>query len=157
MYTKLLVPIDGSETAQLALSDAVVLAKLSGAQVQLLHIVDKFEHTNGFERPEVYINELRPRLLKAGQDLLDEAKTKLQAEDIVAETVMIESSGERISELIAGQAAKAGVDLIILGTHGRRGLGRLLIGSDAEQVARISPVPVLLVRNRRLQALGDRT
>jgi nucleotide-binding universal stress UspA family protein len=54
-----------------------------------------------------------------------------------------------VSELIAAQATRLGADLIVLGTHGRRGVDRLLIGSDAEQLARIAPVPVLLVRERR--------
>lgn len=115
----------------------------------LLHIVDTFEHITGFEPPEVHIHEIRPRLLRAGQDLLEAAKAELEAQGVVAETVPIESRGERVSELIADYADEAGANLIVLGTHGRRGMDRLLIGSDAEQVARIAPVPVLLVRKKR--------
>ena len=66
---------------------------------------------------------------------------------IEVETVLLEGSDERVAELIARRAEEAGVDLVILGTHGRRGVNRLLLGSDAEHVARIAPVPVMLVRS----------
>lgn len=149
MYQKILVPLDGSATAQLALAHAAQLARLNGAAVQLLHIVDAMEHITGFEPPAVHIGDVRPRFLKAGQDLLAAAQSQLSAQGIAVLTTLLESRGERVSELIADQAARQAADLIVMGTHGRRGVERLLIGSDAEQVARIAPVPVLLVRERR--------
>ncbi|MFT3717267.1 universal stress protein [Pseudorhodoferax sp.] len=152
MYKTLLVPLDGSATAQLALDEAAALARLSGARVHLLHIVDAMEHITGFEPPAVHIGDIRPRFLKAGRELLDRAAQALQAQGIASETTLVESAGERVSELIAAHAARIGADLVVLGTHGRRGVERLLIGSDAEQLARIAPVPVLLVRERRTAA-----
>jgi nucleotide-binding universal stress UspA family protein len=149
MYKTLLVPLDGSATAQLALDEALVLARLSGATVQLLHIVDAMEHITGFEPPAVHIGDIRPRFLQAGQQILEQAAALLQAQGVAVHTTLLESRGERVSELIAAQATRLGADLIVLGTHGRRGVDRLLIGSDAEQLARIAPVPVLLVRERR--------
>lgn len=149
MYKTLLVPLDGSATAQLALDEALVLARLSGATVQLLHIVDAMEHITGFEPPAVHIGDIRPRFLQAGQQILEQAAAVLQAQGVAVHTTLLESRGERVSELIAAQATRLGADLIVLGTHGRRGVDRLLIGSDAEQLARIAPVPVLLVRERR--------
>ncbi|CAN7601398.1 universal stress protein [Pseudorhodoferax sp. LjRoot39] len=149
MYKTLLVPLDGSATAQLALDEALVLARLSGASVQLLHIVDAMEHITGFEPPAVHIGDIRPRFLQAGQQILEQAAALLQAQGVAVHTTLLESRGERVSELIAAQATRLGADLIVLGTHGRRGVDRLLIGSDAEQLARIAPVPVLLVRERR--------
>jgi nucleotide-binding universal stress UspA family protein len=62
------------------------------------------------------------------------------------ETVLLESKGERASTLIVQQAEDARCDLVVLGTHGRRGVDRVLMGSDAEQVARLASVPVMLVR-----------
>ena len=146
MYSRFLVPLDGSPTSFLALDHAAELARLSGATVILLHIVEPTRHSTGFERPEVYIKDVRPRFLKAGQTLLDEAASRLRREGIATETVLLESGTERVSEQIAQQAEVSDCDLIILGTHGRRGVNRLLLGSDAEQVARIAPVPVMLVR-----------
>lgn len=146
MYTKLLVPIDGSPTSLLALSEAAKLAQLSGASVELLYVADALEHSTGFETPRAYVERVRPHFLKAGNDLLDKARAELEAQGIAVATVLLESQGQRVSELIVDHAAKTRADLVVLGTHGRRGVERLLIGSDAEQVARIAPVPVMLVR-----------
>lgn len=146
MYSRLLVPLDGSPTANLALKHAAVLARLSGATVVLLHIIEELKHSRGFERPLVYIREVKPGFLAAGQKLLDEAALGLKQEGLTVETVLLESAGERVSVLIAQQALNSHCDLVVLGTHGRRGVERMLMGSDAEQVARIAPVPVMLVR-----------
>ena len=81
--------------------------------------------------------------------LLDEAANQLRQDGIAVETVLLESGTERVSEQIARQVETSACDLVILGTHGRRGVDRLLLGSDAEQVARIATVPVMLVRQPR--------
>lgn len=149
MFTRILVPIDGSATSQLALAEATELARLTGGTIVLLHIVDAMDHINGFERPSVHINDVRPRFLKVGQELLDAARAGLDALKVAVETVLVESEGDRVSEIVAKHATSLSADVIVLGTHGRRGVDRFLIGSDAEQVARIAPVPVMLVRAPR--------
>jgi nucleotide-binding universal stress UspA family protein len=146
MYSRFLVPLDGGPTSLLALDHAADLARLSGALVILLHVIEPTRHSTGFERPKVYMEDVRPRFLAAGQALLDEAANGLRQDGIAVETVLLESDTERVSEQIARYAEVSACDLIILGTHGRRGVDRLLLGSDAEQVARIAPVPVMLVR-----------
>lgn len=148
MYARLLVPIDGSATGRLAINEAAELAGLCGATVVLVHVIEEAEHSNGFERPSVYINEVRPLFFANGQKILDHAKDELAALGVPAETVLLESKGVRVSELIALQATLSEADIVILGTHGRRGVNRFLLGSDAEQVARIATVPVMLVRSR---------
>lgn len=148
MYSRLLVALDGSPTSALALDHAAALARLSGAAVVLLHVIEPTRHSSGFERPKVYIDEVRPRFLAAGQAMLDEAANRLREQGIAAQTLLLENGVERVSEQIARQAETSGCDLIVLGTHGRRGVGRLLLGSDAEQVARVATVPVMLVRQR---------
>ena len=146
MYSRLLVPLDGSATSHLALTHAATLARLSGARVTLLHIIDELKHSNGFERPAVYLSEIRPQFLKAGQALLDKAGQELQAQGIAVDTLLLESEGRRAAELIVQKATEIPADVIILGTHGRRGVHRWMLGSDAEQVARTASVPVMLVR-----------
>ena len=146
MYSRILVPLDGSPTADLALHHAAVLARLNGATIVLLHVIEEMKHSNGFERPRIYIEEVRAGFLAAGQKLLDEAALRLRQEGLAVETVLLESKGERVSVLIAQQALTTQCELVVLGTHGRRGVDRLLMGSDAEQLARIAPVPVMLVR-----------
>lgn len=95
--------------------------------------------------------------MAAGQTLLDEAAGQLRQDGLAVQTVLLESKGERVSELIAQQAEALRCDLVVLGTHGRRGVDRLLLGSDAEQVARIAPAPVMLVRHPQPAAAGATT
>ena len=147
MYQRLLVALDSTATSRLALEHAAALGRLSGATVVLLHVLESFRHVSGFESPKVYAEEVLPRMRAAGRELLDEAAAPLREQGIEVETVLLEGSDERVAELIARRAKEAGVDLVILGTHGRRGVNRLLLGSDAEHVARIAPVPVMLVRS----------
>jgi nucleotide-binding universal stress UspA family protein len=146
MYAKILVPIDGSETSQRALTEATKLASLCGAQMKLLHIVDPLTHTSGFETPEVYLSDCLPSMMSAGEKLLGRAKAETAANGLRVETELQTTRGARVAEIIVEQAKSWGADLIVLGTHGRRGIDRVLLGSDAERVARTSPVPVLLVR-----------
>ncbi|RDS87725.1 universal stress protein [Pseudomonas fluorescens] len=148
MYARLLVPIDGSATARLAIDEAAELAGLCGAAVVLVHVIEEVEHSNGFEQPSIYINEVRPLFLANGQKILDRAKGELATPGVAAETVLLEGKGDRVSELIALQATLSEADIIVLGTHGRRSVDRFLLGSDAEQVARIATVPVMRVRSR---------
>ena len=153
MYSRLLVPLDGSTTAELALDHAASLARLSGATVVLLHVIEELKHCIGFERPQVYIEQVHPGFLAAGQALIDAAAALLRGQGLAVETLLVESKGERVSVLVAQQALSARCDLVVLGTHGRRGVDRLLMGSDAEQVARIAPVPVMLVRQPQSAAV----
>ncbi|MGQ4206745.1 universal stress protein [Bordetella bronchiseptica] len=146
MYSRILVPLDGSPTSILALEYAANLARMSEGTVILMHIIEPTRHKTDFVRPRVYLEDVRPRLLAGGQALLDEAEKRLGQDGTITERVLLESTIERISEQIVRQVEESGCDLIIMGTHGRRGVDRLLLGSDAEQVVRIAPVPVMLVR-----------
>ncbi len=146
MYSRILVPTDGSATSERALSEAVRLARVCSARMRIIHVVDPLTHITGFESPHVYTSEILPAMLEAGDALLARARAAVEAESIEVETELIQSGGERVSRIVVEQAQSWGAELIVLGTHGRRGVDRVLMGSDAEQVARTSPVPVLLVR-----------
>lgn len=148
MYDRILVPIDGSPTSERALDEAAGLARLCAATLRLLHVMDPLMHVTGYERPEVFVREIEPALRKAAQDLLAKARDRVAGERVKVETALVDSVGQRVSDIILDQAAAWPADLIVIGTHGRRGVDRVLMGSDAEQVARRSPVPVLLVRLR---------
>lgn len=132
--------------AQLALRHAEALARLSGASIILLSIVEEMHYSNGYERPKVYTEQVRPHFLATARALLEKAAKPLRDGGLSVAAHVVESGNHRVSELIVQQAKDEHCDLIILGTHGRRGIDRLLLGSDAEQVARIAPVPVMLVR-----------
>lgn len=150
MYRKILVPIDGSPTSDRALVEAARLARLCDAQLCLLHVVDPITHMTGFERPEAYVRDIHPQLIKGGETMLGRARdTVLGAEPSLQVTLDLqESHGERTWETILARARAFGADLMVLGTHGRRGFDRVLMGSDAEQVVRHADMPVLLVRPR---------
>jgi len=146
MYTRILVPIDGSPTSNLALAEAGKLARLTGAQVRLLHILDPVAHASGFERPETYRQDILPQARQNAQALLDQARNQLTCTGVATEAELLENRDASVARLVVEHASQWGASVIVLGTQGRRGIERMLMGSDAEQIARHASVPVLLVR-----------
>lgn len=146
MYSRILVPIDGSPTSDRALAEAGQLARLTGAQVRLLHIVDPVAHASGFERPETYRQDVLPQARQAAQALLDRCREQLVGLGIAVDTQLLESMDASVARLVVGHAREWDASVIVLGTQGRRGIERMLMGSDAEQIARHASMPVLLVR-----------
>jgi len=147
MYSKILVPVDGSETSTAGLNEAVRLAKIHGSQLCVMHIVNEFVFDYTWSTGQ-YINDLIEALRQGGKRILDAAEKVVLAQGIRPTRVMMESIGGVAADLILQQAGEWGADLIVMGTHGRRGIFRLAMGSDAEQVVRGSTVPVLLVRGQ---------
>jgi len=146
MYKRILVPVDGSATSLRGLDEALRLARDQRASILLLHVVHDFL-TAGGPGAAVYMTQLRQDLRERGQRILEEASQRAQREGVEVETRMAETPGGSVGELIVEQAQAWPADLLVLGTHGRRGIRRLLMGSDAEYVVRMTPVPVLLVRS----------
>jgi nucleotide-binding universal stress UspA family protein len=146
MYQRILVPIDGSSTANRGVDEAIGLAKLAGAQVRLLHVLDELIFVTGFETGATYISDLLPKLKEGGEAILEDARRRVEAAGVPVETHLMECLGSRTSDIVVEQAKAWKADVIVLGTHGRRGIGRWLLGSDAEQILRSAKVPVLLVR-----------
>lgn len=146
MYKKILVPIDGSGAAPLGLNEATKLAKRQGGRIRLVHIVNEWvvvsPNATGANLGQV-INMLR----EGGESLLDEAESAARRAGVTVDTVLVEAMGDQAGASITHQAAEWAADLTVCGTHGRRGIGRLLMGSDAEYIVRHTPVPVLLVRS----------
>lgn len=148
IYRRILVPVDGSPTARLGLREAIRIAKDQKAAVQLVHVVD--EHNVVMTNAEfgAYIADLIPLLRKQGRAILRKAEMLVRRERLKCSTVLLETLLGPAADLIVRQAKKWRAQLIVIGTHGRRGVRRLVLGSDAEQIVRTSPVPVLLVRAR---------
>ena len=145
-YQHILVAVDGSPLSVHAISHATALARATGGRFRLLNVMDPVAHISGFERPEVYRQEVLPRLQQAGESLLQQARAQVAERGVPVDTVLVENLDARVAQIVVDHAQAWGADLIVLGTHGRRGLARVLMGSDAEQIARTAPVPVLLVR-----------
>jgi len=151
MYRHLLVPIDGSPTAKAGLRHALSVAKQTGARVTLLHVVDERASIRmaAFPAAASFVTELRAALREQGEALLARAVADASKSGLRIESLLVESLGGPIGEVIARQAQRLRADAIVIGTHGRRGLSRLVMGSDAESVVRLSRVPVILVRDTR--------
>ena len=148
MYRTILVAVDGSSTSDAALAAAVALARALSGCLRVLHVVD-----SPYDYPDVMYGrvpgdreELQETWHKAGQEVLDRAVAQARQGGCEPEQCLIESNGAHASQHIVEAARAWGADLIVVGTNGRRGLTRLLLGSVAEGVARAATVPVLLVR-----------
>lgn len=146
MYRRILVAIDGSPTATRALEEALRLAALGNARLCLLHVVDEMKHVTGYETFTAYTHDVLPRLRAGGEQVLKEASERARRAGVEAEGKLFMSSADRVCDVVVAQAKAWNADLIVVGSHGRRGLDRMLLGSDAEQILRVAPVPVLLVR-----------
>lgn len=143
MYKRILVPVDGSESSSAALKEALKLAKEQGARICLVHVYERVKHvvTEG-------VVDLTPSLRRQGEQLLAEAQGQARKAGVKATVALVAAGSRRIAAVIVEQAAAAGADLITMGTHGRRGFERLILGSVAEGVARRATVPVLLLPRR---------
>lgn len=146
VYRKILVPIDGSLTSNRGLVEAIELAKDQSATLRLVHVLDELILGPGAEAV-VYLGNTVDMLRDAGKQLLADAEAMVREQGLKVETVVLEVMGGRAAESIVAEANKWGADLIVLGTHGRRGAKRLVMGSDAEEIVRTTPIPVLLVRS----------
>lgn len=145
MYHRILVPLDGSATAERGLREAIGLAAEQKARLSLLHVADNFPMLVEMSSVTSYqemLNELR----RYGEDVLAKAKRAAAEAGVQADTLLREVTQGRIADVIIDEAKKTGCGLIVMGTHGRRGFSRLTLGSEAERVVRSSTVPVLLVR-----------
>ena len=144
-YRKILVAVDGSSASMKGLREAVRLAKNDRAQLFILNVVNEFyayAHLDGYIPAMDIVASLR----EGGRQVLAKAKVVADKEGVRAKVLMRETPGGAAADLIVREARKQRAGLIVLGTHGRRGLRRAVLGSDAEQVVRRSSVPVLLVR-----------
>jgi len=139
MYDDILVPTDGSASMQTVIDHASALASEHGATVQGLYVVDTASLT---DLPmEASMDGVSQALRQEGETALEQFERR--AGDVPVETDIIEGSPARD---ITSYAAENPCDLVVMGTHGRSGVDRLLLGSVAERVVRSSPVPVLTVR-----------
>ncbi|PZN32053.1 MAG: universal stress protein [Proteobacteria bacterium] len=145
MYKKILVPVDGSEASKRALAEAVKLAQSQGAVLRLVHVVNPHIAVSAFDAVYDY-EQLIDSFRKSGAKILEEAEASARTDGLEVQTSMVESIAGAAADGILEEAARWPADLIVMGTHGRRGVRRLVMGSDAEQVLRSAPVPVLLVR-----------
>jgi nucleotide-binding universal stress UspA family protein len=146
-FKRIVVPVDGSAPSRAGLETAIALAKSNRARLRLLHVVDENAVMRGIE-PAINVGDLLDILMEDGRKVLAGAAALARKRGIKADTVLYELHLGRVADRIVRESAKWRADLIVMGTHGRRGIGRLVMGSDAESVLRESRVPVLMVKAR---------
>ncbi len=146
-YKRILVPVDGSATSNAGLREALKLARGGKAALCLLNIMD--EHMV-FSSPEIApnIRAVLDSMRSGGTRILKGALRTSRGKGLKLQSVLAESFAMGVADTIVRQAKRWKADLIVMGTHGRRGLKRLILGSDAEQVVRRTGIPVLLVHGR---------
>jgi nucleotide-binding universal stress UspA family protein len=145
MYAKIMVAVDGSSIATRALDEALRMAPAQGSTLILVHVI---------EYPHIYVRDLgydpapiTEALLSDGRRVLEDAAARVKSRHIEYRSVMVDkrTSTDSIAERLQRVADEQQVELVVLGTHGRGGFKRLLLGSVAEAFLRSSSRPVLLV------------
>ena len=146
MYKRILVPVDGSATSRRGLKAALRLARGQRAALLVLNVVDAMPILATVEGGAALDSGVFESLRASGRKVLDRALAEAKRGGVRAKGVLAENLAGRVADVIVRQARKLRADVIVIGTHGRRGLSRMVMGSDAELVVRYSSVPVLLVR-----------
>jgi nucleotide-binding universal stress UspA family protein len=141
MYKRILVPVDGSDTSNKALVRALQLARETGARVCLLHSIDELALYSAME----YGSDVIVLAHEQAEKVLEDAAAIAKSAGVETDRKLMEP-GMRLGDCVAVTALDWKADLIVVGTHGRRGIGRALLGSGAEQIIRHAPVPVLVIR-----------
>jgi nucleotide-binding universal stress UspA family protein len=143
MFKRILVPVDGSPTSSKALTAALQLARDAGGCVRMVHAFDELAFLTGYEFDASVLRSARAeadKVLTTAQEIAGSA-------GVPADSKLLETRGRRLGDAVADEARAWQADLVVVGTHGRRGVGRVLLGSGAEQVIRMAPVPVLSIRD----------
>jgi nucleotide-binding universal stress UspA family protein len=148
MFKRVLVPVDGSPTSIRALTTALQLARENSAQIRLLYVVEELAYLSGYDQFGGYSVDVARVIRESGQKVLDDSMVIANAAGVQTDHVLVDAFAQRLGEAVADAAKAWNADLVVVGTHGRRGIGRMLMGSGAEEIVRLAPVPVLVVRAR---------
>jgi nucleotide-binding universal stress UspA family protein len=148
MYSRIFVAIDNSTTARQALDDAIALAGALKASICITFVADEaglMQHGMGLGS-YIDVDKIKAEIRIGANKMLDEAVARAIAAGCPTERLLIESADRRIAEAIADAAQSWAADLLVIGAHGGSGFKRLLVGSVAENLTRISLVSLLIVR-----------
>jgi nucleotide-binding universal stress UspA family protein len=147
MYQRILVATDGSALSRKAVNSAIALAELAGSQIVALHVVPRYPVSyfeGGLSIPTSAVAKVEKQWAEAGRAVVDAVKATAERKGITVKAVTANS--DLIAEAIIAAARKHKCDLIVMASHGRRGLKRLLLGSETTHVLTHSHVPVLVLR-----------
>ena len=147
MYQRILVATDGSTLSKKAVSSAIALAATCGAELVAMKVVPRypqayFEGSIPLSAQEV--GRIESEWAASAQDLLAAVEKAAKAKGVKTKTVTVKS--DLVSDAIIAAAKKQKADLIVMASHGRKGIKRLLLGSETQQVLTHSHIPVLVLR-----------
>lgn len=143
LYRKIMVATDGSEPVKNAVDTAVEIARLSGAKLYAVYVVASGGFTVGHPRDVGWERAMRDHLSAEGREATAYVETAAKAADIEVESVLLEGSP---AQEIVDFAEEKDIDLIVMGTLGKTGIQRFLLGSVAQNVVRHSKKAVLVVK-----------
>jgi len=149
MYKHILVPTDGSVLSDKAVAAAIKLAKLAGARITAFHAVEPYPLQGAYAAEASGVAELQPeyfaqRSEEYAKRVLDAVAAAAAAENVQCSTAYVTSNSA--SQAIVNKAGEEACDLIVMASHGRRGLEGFLLGSETQKVLTHSSIPVLVYR-----------
>jgi nucleotide-binding universal stress UspA family protein len=147
MYKRILVPTDGSTLSRKAVKTAVELAASVGAEVVALNVVPRYPTSyfeGGITVSDSEVARVEKQWAEQGQALADEVEKAAEKAGVTAKAVTVRS--DLVAEAIMAAAKKNKCDLIVMASHGRRGIKRLLLGSETQHVLTHGTIPVLVLR-----------
>ena len=147
MYQRILVATDGSTLSKKAVSSAIAMAQLTGAELVALKVIPRYPQSyfeGGLALPASDIARVEKQWAEHGQAIVDAVGKTALGKGVKVKAVTAKS--DLVSEAIIAAAKKHKCDLIVMASHGRKGIKRLLLGSETQQVLTHSHVPVLVLR-----------
>ncbi len=150
MCKRIFVAIDGSATAQAALVEAIQFARLPGTSLCIGTVLDASplgQNSMGMGAL-IDVDQVKTGMRQAAETLLDDATAKAKEAGLDPYRILVESDNKRVADMIVAAAGQWDADLIVIGTHGRRGFERLVMGSVAENLVRIATTSLFLVRRK---------
>lgn len=147
MYEKILVATDGSSLSKKAVSSAISLAALTGAALVVVKVVPRYPQSyfeGGLALQAAEVGRIEQQWAEEGQSVVDEVKKQAELQGVKTRALTVKS--DIVSDAIIATAKKNKCDLIVMASHGRKGVKRLLLGSETHQVLTHSHIPVLVLR-----------
>lgn len=147
MYKRILVATDGSSLSKKAVANAIQLAATCGAELVALKVVPRYPQTyfeGSIPLSPNEIGRIEKQWTDAAAENLAAVQKSATAKGVSCKTVTVKS--DVVSDAIISTAKKQKVDLVVMASHGRRGIKRLLLGSETQQVLTHCHTPVLVLR-----------
>ncbi len=149
MYKRILVPVDGSPTSMRGLDEAIAIARSSNGEIRILNLIDDHAVALALEAWVKAATDWHRAMQTAAAAVVGQAELRVRAAGLAVSTVIFDVATGTLDEIVADEADRFRADAVVIGSHGRRGVRRLLLGSDAERIARTASVPVVIVHDTR--------